>query len=179
MEDCLSDPDRPAAFQPLKTKKKPFNKFLIGGLLIVAAVIILAVTSLRGNTQYYLTINELLSSTNHQTQNVRISGVVLGDSIHYDAVSNTLTFTVANIPGDNATIEKMGGLAATLHTAAVDPSQQRVMVVYNGSRPDLLTNEAQAIMAGSLDSAGVFHASELLLKCPSRYEDSLPAQAGN
>jgi cytochrome c-type biogenesis protein CcmE len=179
MEDCLSDPDRPARLQLSTKRKKPFNKFLIGGLLIVAAVIILAVTSLRGNTQYYLTINELLSPTNHQTQNVRISGVVLGDSIQYDADSNTLTFTVANIPGDNATIDKMGGLAAALHTAASDPSQQRLAVVYTGTRPDLLTNEAQAIMTGSLGADGVFHASELLLKCPSRYEDSLPAQAGN
>ena len=33
-------------------------------------------------------------------------------------------------------------------------------------------------MTGSLGSDGIFYANELLLKCPSRYEDSLPAQAG-
>jgi len=163
----------------LPKKKPPVNKFFIGGLLIVAAVIVLAVTSLRGNTQYYFTINELLSQANGQTQNVRVSGVVLGDTIHYDAASNTLTFTVANIPGDNATIDKMGGLAQALHIAATDPNAKQLKVRYLGSKPDLLTNEAQAIMTGSLGDDGVFTVSELLLKCPSRYEDSLPAQAGS
>jgi cytochrome c-type biogenesis protein CcmE len=49
--------------------------------------------------------------------------------------------------------------------------------VYNGPRPDLLKHEAQAIMTGKLDENGVFHAEELLLKCPTRYEEALPAQA--
>jgi cytochrome c-type biogenesis protein CcmE len=163
----------------LPKKKPPVNKFFIGGLFVFAAVILLAVTSLRGNTQYYLTINELLSHSNGQTQNVRISGVVLGDTIHYDVSSNTLTFTVANIPGDNATIEKMGGLAQALHISAIDPNAKQLKIKYQGSKPDLLTNEAQAIMTGSLGSDGVFTVSELLLKCPSRYDDSLPAQAGS
>jgi cytochrome c-type biogenesis protein CcmE len=163
----------------LPQKKPRVNKFVIGGVLIFAAVVALAITSLRGNTQYYLTINELLSRSNVETQNVRISGVVLGDTIQYDASSNMLTFTVANIPGDNATIEKMGGLAQALHIAATDPNAKQLHVRYQGTKPDLLTNEAQAIMTGSLGSDGVFTVTELLLKCPSRYEDSLPVQAGS
>lgn len=159
-------------------KKPPVNKFIIGGVLFFAAVAILAVASLRGNTQYFLTIEELLSRANGQTQNVRISGVVIGNSIAYDAESNTLTFEVANIPGDDATIAKMGGLAQVLHSAANDSTLKHLQITYQGSKPDLLKDEAQAIMTGSLGSDGIFHASELLLKCPSRYEDSLPAQAG-
>jgi cytochrome c-type biogenesis protein CcmE len=158
-------------------KKPPVNKFVIGGVLVFVAVVILAVASLRGNTQYFLTINELLSRTSGQTQNVRISGVVIGNSIAYNAESNTLTFEVANIPGDNTTIEKMGGLAEVLHVAANDPTLKHLKISYQGSKPDLLKDEAQAIMTGSLGSDGIFHVSELLLKCPSRYEDSLPAQA--
>lgn len=166
---------------PEKTPKKKarVNKFVIAGVLIAAAVVILAITSLRGNTQYYLTVDELLSNKAGQTQNVRISGVVIGDSIQYDAAANLLTFEVANIPADNATIEKMGGLAAALHTAALDPTLRRLKVSYIGSKPDLLKGEAQAIMTGSLGSDSIFYVSELLLKCPSRYEDSLPAQAGS
>lgn len=154
------------------------NKFVIGGALIVVAVVILAITSLRGNAQYYLTIDELQSDQAAQSQNVRISGVVLGDSIQYDAGSDTLTFEVANIPADNATIEKMGGLAAALHQAAIDPNARHLSVVYHGSKPDLLKNEAQAILTGSLDASGRFVASELLLKCPTRYEDAVPEQVG-
>jgi cytochrome c-type biogenesis protein CcmE len=163
----------------LPGKKTSITKFVIGGILIVVAVVILAITSLRGNTQYYKTVDELLSNGNRQTQNVRISGVVIGSSIEYNAAANLLTFEVANIPGDNAAIEKMGGLAAALHSAAIDPKLKHLKVSYHGSKPDLLKDEAQAIMTGSLGSDNVFYVSELLLKCPSRYEDSLPAQAGS
>lgn len=164
--------------QPQK-RNFSINKFVIGGALIVIAGIILAITSLRGNAQYYLTIDELLADPASAGQAVRISGVVLGDSIKYDAANDSLSFTVASIPSDNATIEKMGGLAAALHQAATDPNARRLQVVYHGSRPDLLKDEAQAIMTGTLDADGKFTASELLLKCPTRYEDSIPAQTGN
>jgi cytochrome c-type biogenesis protein CcmE len=43
--------------------------------------------------------------------------------------------------------------------------------------PDLLTHEAQAIVTGELGADGVFYASELLLKCPSRYEEAVPGQS--
>jgi cytochrome c-type biogenesis protein CcmE len=54
----------------------------------------------------------------------------------------------------------------------------RVVVRWeNAEIPDLLQNEAQAIMTGKLDANGVFHANEVLLKCPTRYADEAPAQA--
>lgn len=110
-------------------------------------------------------------------RSVRISGAVIGDSIQYDAQNLKLTFTVADIPGDNAEIEKMGGLATVLHEAVMDPNRQRVTIVYNGPMPDLLRNEAQAIVTGKLGEDGVFYAEELLLKCPTKYEEAVPAQA--
>jgi cytochrome c-type biogenesis protein CcmE len=51
------------------------------------------------------------------------------------------------------------------------------MVVYNGVKPDLLRNEAQAIMTGKIGSDGVFQANELLLKCPTKYEQAVPEQS--
>jgi cytochrome c-type biogenesis protein CcmE len=175
----LIEPSPQKDFTKLPEKKTSITKFIIGGALIAAAVVILAITSLRGNTQYYMTVDELLSSGSGQTQNVRISGVVIGSSIQYDAAADLLTFEVANIPGDNAAIEKKGGLASALHSAAIDPGLKHLKVSYHGSKPDLLKGEAQAIMTGSLGSDNVFYVTELLLKCPSRYEDSLPAQAGS
>jgi cytochrome c-type biogenesis protein CcmE len=41
----------------------------------------------------------------------------------------------------------------------------------------LLKNEAQAIDTGKLGQDGVVYADELLLKCPTRYEQDVPAQA--
>ena len=49
-------------------------------------------------------------------------------------------------------------------------------MVYNGVKPDLLRDEAQAIMTGKLGADGVFYADELLLKCPTKYEDAVPDQ---
>jgi cytochrome c-type biogenesis protein CcmE len=60
----------------------------------------------------------------------------------------------------------------------MDPSRARIKVVYVGPKPDLLRNEAQAIMTGRMAEDGVFYAEELLLKCPTRYEEAVPEQAG-
>jgi len=88
-----------------------------------------------------------------------------------------LSFIVAHVPGDNKEIEAQGGLAAVLHAAAIDPNRPRMQVVYVGPIPDLLKNEAQAIMTGKLGEDGVFYAEELLLKCPTKYEEAVPGQA--
>ena len=152
-------------------------KFIIGGLLIVAAIIYLIVSSTQASAQYFLTVDELYSKgTEIQGRDVRISGAVIGDSIQYDPQTLNLTFSVASIPGDNKEIEAQGGLAAVLHDAVTDSSRKTINIVYNGPKPDLLRNEAQAIITGKLDSGGVFQADELLLKCPTKYEEAVPNQ---
>lgn len=165
----------PRAVEPHPRFK--INKFAIGGVLLLAAVVLLVVTSLKGNAQYYLTVEELASGKGVNNPNVRVSGVVLGDTIQYDPQTLDLTFTIAHIPGDNREIEAGGGLANVLHNASLDPQAARLQVRYNGVMPDLLKNEAQAILTGAMGDDGVFNAEELLLKCPSRYEAEVPAQA--
>jgi cytochrome c-type biogenesis protein CcmE len=152
-------------------------KFIIGGLLIIAAVIYLIASSTVGAAQYFLTVEELgAKGESVMGRELRISGAVLGETIQYDPQSLTLTFEVAHVPGDNADIEAQGGLAQVLHQATVDPGRPRLKVVYNGVKPDLLRNEAQAIMTGRLGEDGLFYAEELLLKCPTKYEDAVPEQ---
>ncbi len=152
-------------------------KFIIGGLLIVAATIYLIISSTRANAQYFFTIDELIARGQTMLgQNVRISGAVLGDSIQYDPQTLSLSFTIANVPADNKDIEAQGGLAAVLHDAVSDPSRTHIQVLYYGPKPDLLRDEAQAIITGSIDQDKVFHADELLLKCPTKYEEAVPSQ---
>lgn len=152
-------------------------KFIIGGLLIIAAIIYLIISSTQANAQYFLTVEELhAKGASVAGRELRISGAVIGDSIQYDPQTLTLSFTVANVPGDNKEIEAQGGLAAVLHAAVIDQSRPRLEVVYTGVKPDLLRNEAQAIMTGRMGSDGKFHADELLLKCPTKYEDAVPSQ---
>jgi cytochrome c-type biogenesis protein CcmE len=110
-------------------------------------------------------------------RNLTVSGAVIGDTIAYDPQTLTLQFTVANVPGDNEEVTKEGGLAVVLHQAVIDPSRTRLKIVYQGAKPDLLRNEAQAIMTGHIGADGIFYASELLLKCPTKYEQAVPQQA--
>jgi cytochrome c-type biogenesis protein CcmE len=152
-------------------------KFVIGGLLIIAAVVYLIVSSTRASAQYFLTIEELAAKGESvKSRDLRISGAVIGDSIQYDSENLTLKFVVADIPGDNKEIEAQGGLAEVLHQAVMDPDRKRLEVVYTGPKPDLLRHEAQAIMTGKLGDDGVFYAEELLLKCPTKYEEAVPEQ---
>jgi len=156
------------------------NKFVIGGVLILGAVVFLIWSSTVANSEYFLTIDELNSKgAEVVNRNLRVSGAVLGDTIQYDAQSLTLTFEVAHVPGDQALIEDEGGLADALHQAVIDPSRARMKVEYIGPMPDLLRNEAQAIVTGKLGDDGVFHADELLLKCPTKYEEAVPEQAAS
>jgi cytochrome c-type biogenesis protein CcmE len=155
------------------------SKFILGGMFILAAVVYLIFSSTQQSAEYFLTIDELKAKGNQIVdKNLRLSGAVIGDSIQYDPQTLTLTFDVAHVPGDNAEIEAQGGLAEVLRVAIADPTRARVTVVYVGPKPDLLRGEAQAIMTGRLGTDGIFYADELLLKCPTKYEEAVPEQAG-
>ena len=153
------------------------SKFLIGGLLILAAVVFLIWNSTQSNIQYYLTVDELYERGEDWIgQDVRVAGAVIGDSINYDPATLELTFTIVHIPAD---VEKEGGLAEALHEAVTDPTRNRLSVIYVGPMPDLMQHEAQAILTGQIDETGLFTADELLLKCPTRYEEAVSEEASS
>ena len=147
-------------------------KFIVGGLLILAAVVYLIASSTTANAQFFMTVGELVNdSETAMGRDLRVSGAVIGDTITYDPNTLTLRFTVAHVPGDLDDVEDEGGLAKALYQAVNDPARPRIEVVYVGPKPDLLRHEAQAIITGRLGDDGVFYADELLLKCPTRYEE--------
>jgi cytochrome c-type biogenesis protein CcmE len=153
-------------------------KFIVGGLLIIAAIIYLIWTSATANAQYFMTVDEIVAkSAELNGRELRVSGAVIGDSVQYDSKSLKLEFTVAHMPGNQKDIDAQGGMMAVLKAAVIDPNRNHLKVVYSGVKPDLLKNEAQAIMTGKLGKDGVFYASELLLKCPTRYQDAVPGQS--
>jgi len=154
-------------------------KFIIGGIVIVAAIIYLMVSSLQANVQYFLTVDEAIEKQlagELTGRNIRLSGAVLGESIQYNMETLELSFTIVHVPADIELVDEEGGLAAALHKAVMDPTRSQLDVVYYGARPDLLQNEAQAILTGEFVAEGVFEADELLLKCPTKYEGSVPDQ---
>ncbi|MEO8607306.1 MAG: cytochrome c maturation protein CcmE [Chloroflexota bacterium] len=146
-------------------------KFLVGGVMILAAVAYLIATGMAAGARYYITVDDLISKAEYAGKSVRVAGVVLGDSIKYDDKNLILDFTVANVPMN------YDNLADALHLAATNSTATRIQVhIENQVKPDLLRNEAQAIMTGKMGADGVFYATELNLKCPTRFEEAQPGQ---
>ena len=157
--------------------KKPNLKLIIGIAVIVIALGYLVISSTLSGSQYFMTVEELQAQKAELVgKNVRMSGAVLGETIQYDPQTLQLSFQVAQIPGDHREIEAMGGMQKVLADAVANPNAAKMTISYKGARPDLLKDEAQAIITGSLDANGDFQATELLLKCPSKYEAALPKQ---
>jgi len=146
-------------------------KFLVGGLLILAAVAYLILSGMTAGARFFITIDDLVGNADYVGKTVRVSGVVLGDTIQYDAENLILDFTVANLPLE------YDNLADALRAAATNPNATRIPVhLENEVKPDLLRNEAQAIMTGTLGEDGIFYATELNLKCPTRFVEAQPGQ---
>jgi cytochrome c-type biogenesis protein CcmE len=135
-------------------------KYLLGFALIAAAIVFLIVTSMSANAQYFYTVEELRAKGQRMIdQNVRVSGAVINSSTKFEVRDNQpyLEFEIADA-------DKVG-------------SQTPLRILYNGPKPDLINEpHAQAIVEGHLGVDGKFHADNLLLKCPSRYEEEFPNQ---
>lgn len=90
-------------------------KFLLGGLLILGAVVYLIATSTAATAQYFLTVEELRAKGAAAVgKNVRVSGALVGEMMRYNAEALELTFVVANVPGTQKEIDAAGGLKAVL-----------------------------------------------------------------
>jgi len=136
-------------------------KYLLGFALIVAAIVFLIVTSMQANAQYFLTVTQLRDRGQAVVdQSVRVSGAVVFD--------NTVLYEVRN----NEPYLEFG----VVDTEDQIGKQKPLRIVYKGPKPDLLQAHAQAIVEGHLGADGNFYADNLLLKCPTRYEEQFPDQ---
>ncbi|MFN8527754.1 MAG: cytochrome c maturation protein CcmE [Anaerolineae bacterium] len=159
-----------AVAAPRKGKSERL-KVIIGGGLILAALVILIASGTLSGARFFMTVDELTQNAAYVGQNVRITGAVIGDSIQYDSRNLIIEFDVANVESNPV------DLGAALHDAVNDPNATILHVrVENQVKPDLLRHEAQAILTGTLGADGVFLATELNLKCPSRFVEGMPPQ---
>lgn len=147
----MSETTMPLSATPARKASGIKWKFVIGIVVIVGAMIYLIASNMASNAQYFLTVGELRGKGAPMIgRAVRVSGIVVGDSIEYHADRLHLAFTVVD---------------------DLKTRENPLKVEYTGPRPDLMKDEAQAIMEGKLGQDGTFQASSLLLKCPTKYED--------
>jgi len=131
-------------------KKK---KFLIGGIMVFAAIGFLSFTAFAGSNVYYYEVGELLSGGDSvYGDTVKVRGMVVEGSVQRQTEGAVMTFSVAD--GDAVT---------------------RLPVVYQGVVPDTFAEGIEVVAEGSLGQDGVFRAEVLMPKCPSRYTPA-PAQ---
>jgi cytochrome c-type biogenesis protein CcmE len=124
--------------------------FAVAGAAIAGAILYLVIANTGSSAHYYMTVGELRACTSCASQTVRVAGTVTGGSIARDAATQTVRFTIRD---GTAT----SGLA----------------VVYGGVVPDVFKAGVQVVVEGHLDR-GVFHASSLLAKCPSKFQSATP-----
>jgi cytochrome c-type biogenesis protein CcmE len=155
-------------------------KFAVAGVLMLGAVAFLMLSGTLSGGHYFTTVNDVLSRPDLVGKTVKLSGAVIGNTIKFDADTKTINFTIANVPDNAPELQNDGGLAKVLHDSVRNPNAKHIdVIVQNQAMPDLLKDEAQAILTGKLGSDGVFRADELLLKCPSKYASDVPQQVSS
>ncbi|HUY74912.1 MAG TPA: cytochrome c maturation protein CcmE [Candidatus Dormibacteraeota bacterium] len=113
----------------------------IPALVIVGCVGYLIYAASGGASEYYLTVSELQSHAS--AGDVRVAGIVEDDVQKSDGGFH-VTFTEKD------------------NTASMP-------VDYSGTLPDIFRPGITVVAEGKLGADGVFHATTLLAKCPSRF----------
>ncbi len=122
------------------------RKFLIGGIIVFVAISYLGYAGFQGSTTYYYTVSELLElGKSIYGVNVRVNGDVTDGSVKQEPGSFKLRFTI-------------------------NDEENTLPVVYQGVVPDAFKAGSEVVVEGHIDSAGVFQASTIMTKCPSKYE---------
>ena len=113
--------------------------------VILAAIAYLAISGVRANKSYYVTIQELQAmGPKAYTRHLRVAGNVFPGSIQH-----------AGTNADFVLIE----------------NTNKLRVSYEGEDPppDTFKDNAQALAIGTYGHDGVFHATQLQAKCASKY----------
>lgn len=119
----------------------------VSGVIVIVLILVLAFVG--GNTAA-TTMSIAEAAENPQAgQKVQVSGNVVQDS--FSTSNDVLTFKIYDPEGD--------------------PSTQ-LEVRYDGAASSTFGNDVTAICTGKINDAGVLECSELVTKCPSKYENA-------
>ena len=128
----------------MKQKK---TRFLVGSLLIVGAIGYLITMGISNTSQYFFTVDELMSQKVSFTgAGLKVKGNVVNGSIQRD-------------PNDYLNVN-----------FSIEENDSSMKVAYQGVTPDMFVDGGEVVVDGTLGKDGVFHANTLLTSCPSKYE---------
>ena len=129
----------------------------VTAVVIVVFIVMLAVVT-AGTTARSVSVAEVLAGDVTEGERVEVTGIVTDDSYSMDGT--TATFAITDDDSDE-------NASATGSTSA-----DALTVTYDGAISATFGAGITAICTGVLGSDGTLEASELVTKCPSKYEDS-------
>ncbi|WP_040208128.1 cytochrome c maturation protein CcmE [Neobacillus jeddahensis] len=120
---------------------------MLGGFIIAGAIVFLLMAATPGSSGVELTMKELLATQNqHQDDYVTVEGLLIEDSIKWDADKIELKFDVKDNDGN------------LMH------------VIHNGTKPDNFSEGVITILQGAPTKKDTFVAETVKTRCPSKYE---------
>ncbi|MBR5259494.1 MAG: cytochrome c maturation protein CcmE [Eggerthellaceae bacterium] len=128
-------------------KKMKRRLTVVSGVVVMVLIVVLAVVG--GSTSAKtVSIADTIDGS-LQDQKIQVSGNVVKNS--YSTEGDTLTFSIYDPEGD---------------------PNQTLVVRYSGAASSTFGNEVTAICTGKIGADGVLVASEMVTKCPSKYESA-------
>jgi cytochrome c-type biogenesis protein CcmE len=131
-------------------RKNLLSKLLITGAVAVGGLGFLVYSSL-GHTQPYRMVDKLM------TEPQRFVGKEM--RIHGDVEAGSIIETIQDQQMRRTFVVTKGG--------------KRILVRHEGPKPDTFKDLSEVVATGTLKQVGTeyeFHATELMAKCPSKYE---------
>jgi cytochrome c-type biogenesis protein CcmE len=132
-------------------------KYLVGGLVIVAAIIYIFTSSIQQNLTFFITPSEYLQDeAKYAGRTVRLGGVVEPGSVKFDRTNLELSFVVSD-------------------------GTVKFPVKHSGTPPDLFKEGMGVTVEGKFQGTGqsaVFQGTQLLVKHSEEYSAPKPGQSG-
>jgi cytochrome c-type biogenesis protein CcmE len=122
-------------------------KLIVALVVVVGTIGLLVKTAVTHASTFYVTVGEFYGqSASAMYQPTTVSGQIVGSSVHWNPQQSLLQFYIEDTKGG-----------------------RHLPVVFSGAKPDDFTNDWPVIVTGKLQSNGTFKATQLLVKCPSKY----------
>lgn len=123
------------------------RRFLVGAVVIAAAVSYLVYAGIRSTSTYYFEMDEFVARrAAHDGEDLRVKGWVRSGTMRWTPQTNELAFDLARQDG-------------------TDP----VPVAYRGILPDMFAEGREVVVEGRYDG-GRIAARQIMTSCPSKYE---------
>ena len=115
----------------MNTRKKGTVKWVVGGILILGAIIGMSFLTLNNNLVYFFTPGEAVAkATELEGQNIKVGGMIKGGSIEWKPETLSLKFVITDLKG------------------------HEIAVAHSGTPPDMFKENQGVVVEGRITDSG-------------------------